>query len=153
MVRAMGSIAKSGKQLLSEFFGVPQDRTVRCPLEGRETNRTAARLFMQDQLDLAGITGTRTFHMNLALWLTMNMTDEDLIGHVQNEFASYPWERLPKCQDTASQHVRDEIRRDPAELVRRAIIVGQTLRPYLPRNWDGTIDMTAVGPALGNGTH
>ena len=149
----MSSRTKTGKQRLSEFFRGPGDRTFHCPLEGRETNRTAARLFMQDQLDLAGITGTETFHMNLALWLTMNMTDEDLIVHVQSEFANYPWEHLPKCQDRASQHVRDEIRRDPVELVRRAIIVGQTIRPYLPRNWDGTIDMTAVGPALGNGTH
>ena len=149
----MSKVAKTGKQLLSKFFGGEPDRTFHCPLEGRETNRTAARLFMKDQLDLAGITATRSLDFNLALWLTMNMTDENLIVLVQNEFAHYPWERLPKCQDMASQHVRDAIRRDPAELVRRATIVGQTVRPYLPRNWDGTIDMTAVGPSLGNGTH
>ena len=149
----MSKVAKTGNQLLSKFFGGQPDRTFHCPLEGRETNRTAARLFMKDQLDLAGITATRTLDLNFALWLTMHMTDESLIVHVENEFARYPWERLPKCPDTASQHVRDEIHRDPAELVRRATIVGQTVRPYLPRNWDGMIDMTAVGPALGNGTH
>ena len=128
----MSSRAKTGKQRLSEFFRGPVDRTFHCPLEGRETNRTAARLFMQDQLDLAGITGTETFHTNLALWLTMNMTDEDLIVHVQSEFANYPWEHLPKCQDRTSQHVRDEIRRDPVELVRRAIIVGKPSAPICP---------------------